>query len=270
MIVFPNAKINLGLHIVEKRPDGFHNIETVFYPAGWCDVLEVVENRASLKAFDLHLSGLPVTGSIEDNILYKAYQLINKVHVLPNISVYLHKVIPMGAGLGGGSADAAFFIAMLNGQFNLGFSEEQQMGFAKQLGSDCAFFIRNRPVYATQKGDVFEDIEIKLQGYHLAIVYPNVNSNTREAYSLVKPDKGEALRSLLGSDISQWKTLLKNDFEPSIFSKYTVVQQVKQKLYDLGAAYACMSGSGSAVFGIFKDVPALGELEKFPHWIGPL
>lgn len=270
MIVFPNAKINLGLYIVEKRADGFHNIETVFYPAGWCDVLEVVENRGSLKAFDLHLSGLPVSGSTEDNILYKAYQLINKVHVLPNISVYLHKVIPMGAGLGGGSADAAFFISMLNGQFNLGFSEEQQTGFAKQLGSDCAFFIRNRPVYATQKGDVFEDIEIKLQGYHLAIVYPNVNSNTREAYSLVKPHRAEPLRPLLSTGINQWKTLLKNDFEPSIFSKYPVVQQVKEQLYGLGASYACMSGSGSAVFGIFTEVPVLGELERFPHWIGPL
>lgn len=267
MIVFPNAKINLGLHITGKRPDGFHNIETVFYPIGWHDVLEVVENRQSTKAFELHTSGIPIAGPLEDNLLYKAYQLINQTHLLPNISVYLHKVIPMGAGLGGGSADAAFFINLLDELFHLQLSEDFRLNLARQLGSDCAFFIRNTPVYATEKGDAFSPIAIDLSGYHIAVIWPGVHSNTKEAYSLVKPQPTTPLSELLHNTAPKdWKAFLKNDFEPSIFSKYPVVQSVKQTLYDQGALYACMSGSGSAVFGIFENEPKLGELEQYPHW----
>lgn len=270
MICFPNAKINLGLNITEKRTDGFHNIETVFYPVAWCEALEVIENNTNVN-FNLHLSGIPISGSLEDNLLYKAYHLIKQHHTLPGVDVYLHKALPMGAGLGGGSADAAFFINLLNEQFQLHLTEETKLTIAKQLGSDCAFFINNKPVYATEKGDVFHDISIDLSKYFIALIYPNVHSNTKEAYSLVKPNKpNKSITQILQQPIESWKEELVNDFEISIFNKYPVVQEVKQNLYDCGAVYACMSGSGSAVFGIFKEKPSIGVLEKFPHWIGKM
>jgi 4-diphosphocytidyl-2-C-methyl-D-erythritol kinase len=157
MICFPNAKINLGLRITEKRSDGFHNIETVFYPVAWNEALEIVENKKSELEFNLHLSGLPINGNTTDNLLFKAYHLIKAKVSIPHIDVYLHKTLPMGAGLGGGSADAAFFINLINTQFNLGLSKEIKLEIAKQLGSDCAFFIENTPVLATEKGDVFSN-----------------------------------------------------------------------------------------------------------------
>ena len=271
MICFPNAKINLGLHIVEKRPDGFHNIETVFYPTGWCDVLEIIENRSSTAAFNLQLSGLPISGNTEDNLLYKAYRLISQSHFLPNIDVHLHKVIPMGAGLGGGSADAAFFINLLNEAFNLGLSEAFRLNIARQLGSDCAFFIRNTPLYASGKGDVFEPIEVDLQGYYLAVVYPNVHSNTKEAYSLVKPKASTPLKTLIEqTPVKEWRDVLKNDFELSIFTKYPEVEQLKASMYEHGAVYACMSGSGSAVFGLFEKEPDMSHWSAYLHWQGRL
>ncbi|MBS1634398.1 MAG: 4-(cytidine 5'-diphospho)-2-C-methyl-D-erythritol kinase [Bacteroidetes bacterium] len=271
MISFPNAKINLGLHITEKRPDGFHNIETVFYPTGWCDVLELIENRTGARAFNLHLSGLPIAGDLHDNLLYKAYQLISRSHLLPNIDVYLHKVIPMGAGLGGGSADAAFFINLLDQAFELGLTEDFRIEIARQLGSDCAFFIKNKPLYAREKGDVFEPVNINLAGYYLAIVYANVHSNTKEAYSLVKPMASTPLKNLIEqTPVKDWRSVLKNDFEISIFSKYPQVQALRDSLYNNGALYACMSGSGSAVFGLFDKEPVLSEWADYPHWVGLL
>src|ERR1700752_2903424 len=181
MICFPNAKINLGLNITEKRPDGFHNIETVFYPIKWNDALEVIDlstklNTINQKEFNLHLSGIPINGNLEDNLLYKAYQLIKKETTVPFVDVYLHKNLPMGAGLGGGSSDAAFFINLMNEQFTLNLSETKRLEIAKQLGSDCAFFIRNKPVFAYEKGDVFKEVDLDLSQYYIAIVYPNVHS----------------------------------------------------------------------------------------------
>jgi len=287
MICFPNAKINLGLNITEKRADGFHNIETVFYPIGWNDALEVIvlsststplsvtaqtdELSVTKKDFNLHLSGLAISGNIEDNLLYKAYHIIKQTKSVPAIDVYLHKSLPMGAGLGGGSADAAFFINLLNEQFHLNFTEAERIDIARQLGSDCAFFIKNTPVYATQKGDVFTDIKLNLSHLYIAIIYPNVHSNTKEAYSLVKPQQpGKSLLDVIQQPISTWKTDLVNDFEKSIFSLYPIVEQTKHDLYELGAAYACMSGSGSAVFGLFEKEPDIKHLAQFPHWIGKM
>jgi 4-diphosphocytidyl-2-C-methyl-D-erythritol kinase len=271
MICFPNAKINLGLNITEKRSDGFHNIETVFYPIGWNDALEVIVNKNSQQEFNLHLSGLAIAGNIEDNLLYKAYQIIKQTKALPHIDVYLHKTLPMGAGLGGGSADAAFFINLLNDQFQLNFTEAERIDIARQLGSDCAFFIKNTPVYATQKGDVFTDIKLDLSHLYIAIIYPNVHSNTKEAYSLVKPQQAtKSLLEIIKQPISTWKTDLVNDFEKSIFSLYPIVEKTKQDLYELGAVYACMSGSGSAVFGLFEKEPDIKHLTQFPHWIGKM
>src|ERR1700744_6335306 len=185
MICFPNAKINLGLNIVEKRSDGFHNIETVFYPINWHDALETIENKSFRKGEDkmhLSISGLLVEGNPQDNLIAKAYKLIDVKYNLPPLKTYLHKSIPMGAGLGGGSSDAAFFIKLLNEKFNLNISTNEQINFAKQLGSDCAFFIENKPVYASEKGDVFKEIKIDLSSYYIIIVYPAVHSNTASAY----------------------------------------------------------------------------------------
>lgn len=283
MICFPNAKINLGLHVTEKREDGFHNIETIFYPVGWNDALEVIEtkksglvtssavpdNRRGVEKFNLHLSGLPVSGNVSDNLLCKAYQLIQQSKPLPSLEVYLHKVLPMGAGLGGGSADAAFFINLLNEQFDLKFTETERMNIARQLGSDCAFFIKNKPVLATQKGDVFTDLDLDLSHLYIAIIYPNIHSNTKEAYSLVKPQQpSRSLLEIIQQPISSWKNELVNDFEKSIFSLYPVVEKTKNDLYHLGAVYASMSGSGSAVFGLFEHRPEIKT--NFPHWVGKM
>lgn len=276
MICFPNAKINLGLNITEKRPDGFHNIETVFYKVGWQDALEVVvldSARTDNKnqSFNLHLSGIPIHGELKDNLLFKAYQLISKFKSVPAIDVYLHKHIPMGAGLGGGSADAAFFINLLNNQFNLKLTIDEKTTIAKTLGSDCAFFIDNTPVFAKGKGDEFTNINLDLSNYYIMVVYPNVHSNTAEAYSLVKPQQlTKSITQILEQPISTWKEELVNDFEISIFNKYPIVKQIKETLYANEAVYACMSGSGSAVFGIFKNKPTITELESYPYWIGTM
>ncbi|MBL7935365.1 MAG: 4-(cytidine 5'-diphospho)-2-C-methyl-D-erythritol kinase [Bacteroidia bacterium] len=283
MICFPNAKINLGLNITEKRSDGFHNIETIFYPVGWNDALEVipvtnhvtsseVEKQITTKQdFNLHLSGLSISGNLEDNLLYKAYQIIKQTKTVPAIDVYLHKALPMGAGLGGGSADAAFFINLVNELFQLNFTETERIDIARQLGSDCAFFIKNTPVYATQKGDVFSDIKLDLSHLYIAIIYPNVHSNTKEAYSLVKPTQPtKSLLEVIQQPIATWKTDLINDFETSIFNLYPVVEKTKHDLYEAGAVYACMSGSGSAVFGLFEKEPDIKHLAQFPHWVGKM
>jgi 4-diphosphocytidyl-2-C-methyl-D-erythritol kinase len=282
MICFPNAKINLGLNITEKRSDGFHNIETIFYPVGWNDALEVIPvnnsvldyaitDKTFVKEFNLYLSGLTITGNIEDNLLYKAYQIIKQTKKLPNLNVYLHKALPMGAGLGGGSADAAFFINLLNEQFDLNSTETERVEIAKQLGSDCAFFVKNSPVFASQKGDVFTDIKLDLSHLYIAIIYPNVHSNTKQAYSLVNPQQPtKKLLEIIKQPILTWKNDLINDFEPSIFNLYPVVEKTKNDLYELGALYACMSGSGSAVFGLFEIEPNIKHLSQFPHWIGKM
>jgi len=267
MICFPNAKINLGLYITEKRADGFHNIETVFYPVKWNDALEISENKNSKVEFNLHLSGISIQGNLEDNLLYKAYQLIKKETKVPHVDVYLHKALPMGAGLGGGSSDAAFFINLMNQQFSLNLVEDKRLNIARQLGSDCAFFIKNKPVFAYEKGDLFKDLVLDLSSYYIAIIYPEVHSNTKEAYSLVKPSVPQkSLLEILKQPVESWKHELANDFELSIFSKYPVVAQTKEQLYKQGAIYASMSGSGSAVFGIFDRQPDLNQFKAYPHY----
>lgn len=271
MICFPNAKINLGLRVIEKRADGFHNIETVFYPIGWKDVLEVVENKTTTDVFRLTVSGLDIQGKIEDNLLYKAYSFMRQKKQLPNIDVFLHKVLPMGAGLGGGSSDAAFFINLLNLQFNLGFSEEERLLMAQSLGSDCAFFIKNTPMYATNKGDSLSPISINLKDMFAVVLFPNIHSNTKEAYSYIKPQASiKPIPDILKQPIHTWKEELVNDFEQSIFKLYPKLKSIKDKLYNEGAIYASMSGSGSAVFGLFKDKPVLTCFKDYPQWCGTL
>lgn len=272
MICFPNAKINLGLNVTEKRSDGFHNIETIFYPIGWNDALEVVvAKKYSRKEFTLHLSGIPISGNTNDNLLYKAYKLMQQIRLLPKIEVYLHKSLPMGAGLGGGSSDAAFFIKLLNEQFSLELTEFETLDISKKLGSDCAFFVKNSPVFAFQKGDIFTDISLDLSSLYIAVIYPNIHSNTKEAYSLITPQKpSQSVLEIIKQPIATWKTDLVNDFETSIFKLYPAVKKVKDDLYRLGSLYASMSGSGSAVFGLFDHEPDIKHLQMFPNWIGKM
>ena len=257
MLVFPNCKINLGLHVVSKRIDGFHNIETVFYAVNWCDCLEVIENKASGEAFVFSQSGLTIGGTIEENLLYKAWKIISAEKKIPNIKVHLHKNIPMGAGLGGGSSDAAGFINLLDSKFELNYTEKEKMTIAAKLGSDCAFFIHNSPVYAQGKGNEFTKIDVNLERYYILVVYPAIHSNTKEAYDGLVPQKPKnSLPTLLTLEpVTHWRSTLVNDFENSIFNKYPAIKLLKENLYSAGAVYASMSGNGSAVFGIFEKEP---------------
>jgi 4-diphosphocytidyl-2-C-methyl-D-erythritol kinase len=269
MLVFPGAKINLGLNVIEKRGDGFHNIETVFYPINWKDALEVLPSKTS-QDIDIKPSGWPLRiDRKEDNILYKAWNLLAKKHKIPPIEVFLHKNVPMGAGLGGGSSNAAAFLKLLNQKFGLKIPKTEILDAARSLGADCAFFIENEPVFATQKGDVFEKIELDLSTYHLLIVFPGINSNTKEAYEGIQPKRpAKSVKDIvLNEPIGTWKNTLVNDFEKSIFKKYPEVESLKKKLYDGGALYASMSGSGSACFGIFKERPQFNFPGNYSwHW----
>jgi 4-diphosphocytidyl-2-C-methyl-D-erythritol kinase len=253
MICFPNAKINIGLNIVEKREDGFHNIESVMYPIPLTDVLELVENKGPERII-FNSSGIEIPGDPAANLCCKAYELVAKDYALPHVRIHLHKHIPIGAGLGGGSSDAAFFIRLLNDKFELGLSWGEMHHYARQLGSDCSFFISNRPAFAEGKGDQFESVLLDLSMVHLVLVCPPIHVNTAKAYSGVKPRK--PLRSL-ESDIrdlpvSQWKEFVHNDFEDSIFPQFPEIKAIKEKLHALGADYASMSGSGSSVYGLFS------------------
>lgn len=262
MIEFPNCKINLGLNITQKRPDGFHNIETVFYPVKWPDALEIIEGGN--EPFELFVSGLKVGGNNEENIIFRAYKLLIADHKIPNIKVYLHKVLPMGAGLGGGSSDAAFFLKMANKQLKLNLSTEKLTEMARKLGSDCAFFIENSPVFAKGKGDEFEALNIDLGHYYILVVYPNIHSNTKEAYEGVVPAMPtKSVKQIITQPIETWKSELVNDFEKSILKKYPEIEKLKQQLYDKGAIYASLSGSGSAVFGVFKEKPEVNFPENY-------
>lgn len=259
MITFPNAKINLGLHITEKRPDGYHNLETVFYPIPLDDALEIhLLNSPSNCKYALHLSGIEVTGKVEDNLVVKAYLLLDKNFQLPPIDIHLFKHIPSGAGLGGGSADAAYMLKLLNERFSLNLTVEQLERYAATLGADCAFFIRNQPTFAEGIGNIFSPIPLSLTGYQLVVVKPDIFVSTREAFSQIKPHRPEySLRESLSHPIEEWKESVVNDFEASVFPQYPAIKEIKKELYRQGAAYASMSGSGSSVFGLFKTEGAI-------------
>ena len=259
MIVFPNAKINLGLNITEKRADGYHNLETVFYPIPLEDALEVGALADSAAEFELHCDGIRIEGSAEDNLIVKAYRLLREEHHLPPVRIYLQKRIPTGAGMGGGSADATFMLRLLSDMFHLHLTVDRLEELAARLGADCAFFVRNEPVFAQGIGNVFSPVTLSLRGYHLAVVKPDVFVSTREAFSKVKPRKPEiSVREIVSRPIGEWRESLVNDFEESVFSLHPEIAAAKQRLYDLGAVYAAMSGSGSSVFGIFDHSVELG------------
>ncbi|SDW09965.1 4-diphosphocytidyl-2-C-methyl-D-erythritol kinase [Hydrobacter penzbergensis] len=262
MVLFPNCKINLGLNIIEKRKDGYHNLETVFYPVAWNDALELVTSpEAPYPGIQFNSSGLPIAGDPDSNLCTKAYQLLAKDFPrLPAVRVHLHKAIPMGAGLGGGSSNGAFMLKMLNEKLLLGLDATQLMGYALQLGSDCPFFIRNTPCIATGRGEDMQPLALDLNAYRMVLINPAIHVSTAWAFAQLKPQPAaipvsEAIRK----PIEQWKDILLNDFEAPVIKQFPEIGQIKEQLYQSGALYASMTGSGSTLFGIF---PANRHLES--------
>lgn len=267
MLVFPNAKFNLGLNIIKKRQDGYHELETCFYPVPWQEALEIVESEKTT----ITVTGIEVPDD-SDNIVLKAYQLLKSDYDLPPVHIHLHKVIPIGAGLGGGSADAAFALKLLNHLFSLEIYDKQLKKYAISLGADCAFFIRNKPMLAGGIGEELTEVEISLKGKFILMVYPDIHISTKQAYSNVIPKKPKkCIRQILvEKNITEWKHFLKNDFEEAIFGEYPILMELKQQLYKSGAIYASMSGSGSCMYGIFQENPQITFPEHFKTWTGKL
>jgi len=253
MIVYPNAKINLGLNVVERRADGFHNIETIFFPIALKDALEIVV--APDRKFSFTTSGLSIPGNPENNLCVKAWKLLSEEYHLPPVKIHLHKVIPMGSGLGGGSSDGAFTIRLLDSLFSLNLPSETMKARAAQLGSDCPFFIGNTPVYAYGKGDEFVSVDLRFPDLKVMVAVPGIHVNTAAAYGMIRPEKpARNVMDLVSKPLHEWKDLLKNDFEKPVFREYPRINEIKTTFYEKGAVYASMSGSGAAVFGFFPSV----------------
>lgn len=273
MIAFPCAKINLGLNVVSKREDGYHDIETVFYPIPLCDALEIKtmgEEFPSEYPCDLKITGNAIECNEQENLVVKAYNLLAKDFTLPRVHTHLCKRIPSQAGLGGGSSDAAFMIRLLDNRFRMNIGNAEMEKYAARLGADCAFFITAEPTFATGIGDEMSPVKISedfLKGFHLALVKPDVQVPTKEAYARITPKKpAKSCRAVVAQPIETWKDELSNDFEESVFALHPELGDIKQKLYNLGAVYAQMSGSGSTVFGIFRDDISLSTInEVFPN-----
>jgi 4-diphosphocytidyl-2-C-methyl-D-erythritol kinase len=267
MVLFPNAKINLGLNIITKRPDGYHELETCFFPVPWKDVLEIVESDKT----ELSTSGIkiPEEGS---NIVLKAYQLLAENYDLSPIRIHLHKAIPIGAGLGGGSADAAFAIKLLKELFELDMDEAQMIHFASILGADCAFFIKNKPSLAYGIGEKLSGLDLSLAGKFILLIYPDLHISTKVAFSGIVPKRRtNSIADILNHrPISEWKKGLVNDFEKSVFSNFPVLKSIKSKLYEAGAEYASMSGSGSCMYGIFDKETEVEMPSSYNIWSGIL
>lgn len=283
MICFPNAKINLGLHITSRRQDGYHNLESIFYPIGLKDALEIVPFNPELSytgdghreatateqprlmhkqgrspLFKFHQTGRMIEGDEEDNLVIRALRLIGAEHPIPAIAIHLLKKIPSGAGLGGGSSNAASMLHLLNDNFNLGYTLQELTHLAVRLGADVPFFIHNKPAYATGIGDQLEPLELDLSDLFFIVVKPDVMISTKEAYARITPRQPElSLREIVKKPVTEWRELMKNDFEPALFKKYPQICTLKQQLYERGALYASMSGSGSSVYGFFQHEPEM-------------
>jgi len=268
MVIFPPCKINLGLHILSKRPDGYHNLETCFYTVPWTDILEIIPSRS----FSFTCTGLDISSDSEDNLCVKAYRMLQKDFSIGNVQIHLHKIIPFGAGLGGGSSDAASTLIVLNSLFDLQLSLDALRAYATQLGSDCAFFIDTKPMLGQGRGEQLSDISFALAGKCLVLVKPDCHVSTAEAYALVNPQAPvRSLREILSMDCTHWRENLINDFEKSVFSRYPEIGELKERMYSLGAFYASMSGSGSTVFGIFdSEVDLKNEFPNVTYWAGSL
>ncbi|MBS1628076.1 MAG: 4-(cytidine 5'-diphospho)-2-C-methyl-D-erythritol kinase [Bacteroidetes bacterium] len=271
MVLFPNAKINLGLNIVRKRKDGYHDLETFFYPLNIYDAVEIISEvndktqTPPIDSITFHSSGLTVEGSIENNLCVKAYQLLKKdFPLLPSIKMHLHKNIPMGAGLGGGSADGAFVLKLLNQKYHLQLSQQQFINYALQLGSDCPFFIINKPCLATSRGEKMSEINIDLSTYKFLLVNPQIHISTSWAFANIQPTVPiKPIQQIITQPIHTWKEELVNDFEQPVFKKYASIHSLKNEMYKMGAIYAAMSGSGSTVFGIFEKEKKI--IPSFPQ-----
>jgi 4-diphosphocytidyl-2-C-methyl-D-erythritol kinase len=256
MIVFPKAKINLGLRITDRRDDGYHNIETVFYPVSLCDALEFVVPREPSDHDSLIVTGISVGGNPDENIVMKSIRTMREKYLFPRLKIHLHKAIPHGAGLGGGSSDAAYIIKAVNRYFCLLIGEDDLRSMALDIGSDCPFFLDGGPSFASGRGEKLEPIRSVLSGYYLVLVNPGVGINTREAYQNCTPDiPVTSLHSLIDNNISEWHNLIVNDFEDFAFKKHPIIREIKEDLYSSGALFSSMSGSGSSVYGIFSRKP---------------
>lgn len=258
MIAFSNIKINLGLYVINKRDDGYHNIETIFYPIPNYDTLElIIDSNKPNNSVTFQLYGLKIDGPESDNLILKVYYLLAKDFELPAASFYLIKNIPMGAGIGGGSSNAAYALKLLNNVLKLNLNIAQLKNYAAMLGSDCTFFIENKPSYAFGRGELLEPIDISLKGYFFVLVKPNVHVSTSQAFSnvQVRGEQEESLKILIKNPIEKWRGLIENDFEKSVFMNHTIIRTIKESLYENDAIYASMSGSGASVYGIFdKEV----------------
>jgi 4-diphosphocytidyl-2-C-methyl-D-erythritol kinase len=275
MLTFPNAKLNLGLYVTERRPDGYHTLESVFLPLPWTDVLEVLPAPKGQEATSLTLTGRPIPGDPATNLCLKSYELLKADYPqLPAAQMQLHKLVPIGAGLGGGSADAAFALRAVSEVFGLNLPADTLENYARRLGADCAFFIRNQPRLALEKGDVFEDITLNLAGTACMVVYPGLHISTAEAYARIVPQVPKyPLREALAQPMATWRTTVSNDFEMALAPTHPVLTDIKQQLYAAGATYASLSGSGSAVYGLFEGVgeaPALTWPAEYVVWRGQL
>ncbi|HNW69243.1 MAG TPA: 4-(cytidine 5'-diphospho)-2-C-methyl-D-erythritol kinase [Bacteroidales bacterium] len=268
MIVYPNCKINLGLNVVSKRPDGFHNIESILYPIPWFDILEIIPSKKNNFLFD----GIQINCPETENLCFKAHQLLQKQKGIPEINLYLYKNIPSGAGLGGGSSDGAFTLRALNDLFSLNLDEETLRGSASNLGSDCPFFIQDQPCLVTGTGNILMPLPATLKGYYIVVIKPDISISTKEAYGMVTPKKAQKpLTEIIKLPVRDWKNLMVNDFEEPIFKKYPKINSIKKLLYEKGAIYASMSGSGSAVYGLFENkIDMTGDFQDCIFWNGRL
>ena len=271
MVTFPNCKINLGLNIVKKRDDGFHDIETVFFPLPFYDALEIVTSENKTEFINTGISG----GETNNNLCLKAYQLLKKdFYDLPEVKMHLHKSIPIGAGLGGGSSDAAFTLSLLNKKYNLKIPLQQLLVYALQLGSDCPFFLLNKPSFASGRGEILEEINCSLSGYKILIINPGIHISTRELFQQISPSfPRKRIKDIVQQAVETWKNDLVNDFEKIVFQKHPEIKKLKEELYQHNAIYASMTGTGSTVFGIFNkndDVDYPVGKWYFQKWITDL
>jgi 4-diphosphocytidyl-2-C-methyl-D-erythritol kinase len=270
MIVFPKAKINLGLNITARRSDGYHNIETIFYPVGLCDALEFVVSDSSEKEDILVVTGINTCGPTKDNLVIKILRKLREKHSLPFLRIHLHKVIPIGAGLGGGSSDAAYLLRGVNKYFELSIDEQNLKAIALEIGSDCPFFISSLPSFASGRGEILKPLTPILNCSYLIILNPGVSINTREAYRNCIPLSPEmGLLQLIDLPVNEWKDRVVNDFEEYAFKNYPIIEKLKNELYSAGAKFSLMSGSGSSVYGIFSEKPKLPDkIKSYIIWEG--
>ncbi len=264
MIVFPTSKINIGLFITAKRDDGFHDLESLFYPVELCDALEVIPHKQGRGEVLMHYSGLPIPNTGSDNLVVRAYRILNERYSIPSVDVFLHKAIPMGAGLGGGSSDAAFMLRALKDLFDLPLSWDELLAYAAELGSDCPFFLQDKPCLVSGRGEVLKPVDFSLKGKFLVLINPGVHVATGKAFSLINPNTAPAgwKEFVLNGDVSAWQGHVWNDFQAPVIESFTGIAEVIEALQNAGAEYVSMTGSGSSCYGIFEHCPGIEKIKS--------